>query len=31
LGEEWARIEEITGVNETRFEALKQQIEDMNE
>ncbi|MDH3605330.1 MAG: Rpn family recombination-promoting nuclease/putative transposase [Candidatus Tectomicrobia bacterium] len=31
LGEEWARIEEITGVNETQFETLKQQIEDMNE
>ena len=31
LGEEWARIEEITGVNETQFEALKQQVADMTE
>jgi predicted transposase/invertase (TIGR01784 family) len=31
LGEEWARIEEITGVNEIQFEALKQQVADMTE
>ena len=30
LGEEWSRIEEITGANETQFEALKQQVADMN-
>ena len=30
LGEEWSRIEEITGVNEAQFEALKEQVEGMN-
>src|SRR4029453_6504003 len=27
----WSAIERVTGVNETQFQALKQQIEDMNE
>jgi predicted transposase/invertase (TIGR01784 family) len=31
LGEEWSRIEEITGVNEAQFQALKQQVADMTE
>jgi predicted transposase/invertase (TIGR01784 family) len=31
LGEEWSRIEEITGVNETQFQTLKQQVADMTE
>jgi predicted transposase/invertase (TIGR01784 family) len=30
-GMEWPAIERVTGVNETQFQALKQQIEDMNE
>jgi predicted transposase/invertase (TIGR01784 family) len=30
-GVEWAVIERATGVNETQFQALKQQIADMNE
>jgi predicted transposase/invertase (TIGR01784 family) len=30
-GMEWSAIERVTGVNETQFQALKQQIEDMNE
>ena len=31
LGEQWSRIEAITGVSETQFEALKQQVEAMHE
>jgi hypothetical protein len=31
LGEEWSRIESITGVNETQFQTLKQQVADMTE
>jgi hypothetical protein len=31
LGETWSRIEAITGVNETQFEALKQQLADIPE
>jgi predicted transposase/invertase (TIGR01784 family) len=31
LGEEWSRIEAITGVNETQFQTLKQQVADMTE
>jgi hypothetical protein len=30
-GMEWAAIERVTGVNETQFQALKQQVETMNE
>jgi len=30
-GMEWAAIERVTGVNEAQFQALKQQVEDMNE
>jgi len=30
-GVEWAVIERATGVNETQFQALKQQIANMNE
>ena len=30
-GLEWAAIERVMGVNETQFQALKQQIADMNE
>ena len=30
-GMEWAGIERVTGVNEAQFQALKQQVEDMNE
>jgi predicted transposase/invertase (TIGR01784 family) len=30
-GMEWSAIERVTGVNEPQFQALKQQIEDMNE
>ncbi len=28
---EWPVIERVTGVNATQFQALKQQVEDMNE
>lgn len=31
LGEEWSRIEAITGVNETQFQTLKQQVADLTE
>ena len=31
LGEEWSRIEAITGVNETQFQALKKQVADMTD
>jgi predicted transposase YdaD len=31
LGEEWSRIEEITGVYEAHFQTLKQQVEAMTE
>jgi hypothetical protein len=30
-GMEWPAIERVTGVNEAQFQALKQQIADMNE
>jgi predicted transposase YdaD len=30
-GLDWAAIERVMGVNETQFQALKQQVEDMNE
>jgi len=30
-GMEWSAIERVTGVHEPQFQALKQQIEDMNE
>ncbi len=29
-GVEWSVIERATGVNEAQFQALKQQVEDMN-
>jgi predicted transposase/invertase (TIGR01784 family) len=31
LGDDWSRIEAITGVNEVQFQALKQQLEEMTE
>jgi hypothetical protein len=30
-GLDWAAIERVMGVNETQFQALKQQVEDTNE
>jgi len=30
-GMQWAAIERVTGVNETQFQALKQQVEEMGE
>ena len=30
-GLEWAAIERVMGVNETQFQALQQQIADLNE
>ena len=30
-GVEWSVIERVSGVNEAQFQALKQELEDMNE